>query len=225
VAAFKDLCIDAVDDEAMTQFWGEVLGLTIEERGRDRFLTGPTPQHTVWINRVPEPVSVKQRVHLDVVGPSDEWLAGLGATPRARFPGWSVWTDPEGGELCLFVRPHVSRGYRLYELGVDCGLDAEAIARWWGEVFGATVGRTGDPSDDEWYAWIKDVPGMPFDAIVFVPVPEPKTVKNRVHWDVTTNDVAALVAAGARVLREPDDEVRWTVLADPVGNEFCAFAS
>ena len=54
-------------------------------------------------------------------------------------------------------------------------------------------------------------------------MPEPKTVKNRVHLDVTTHDVVALVAAGAVVLREPDDEVRWHVLADPDGNEFCAF--
>jgi predicted enzyme related to lactoylglutathione lyase len=44
-----------------------------------------------------------------------------------------------------------------------------------------------------------------------------------VHWDVTTPDVAAVVAAGATVLRRPDGEVRWTVLADPEGNEFCAF--
>jgi hypothetical protein len=57
----------------------------------------------------------------------------------------------------------------------------------------------------------------------FVPVPEPKTVKNRVHWDVTAPDVDALVERGARVLRSPDDEINWTVLADPEGNEFCAF--
>ena len=58
---------------------------------------------------------------------------------------------------------------------------------------------------------------------MFVPVPEPKTVKNRIHWDVDTADVGQLVAAGATVLRERDDEIGWTVLADPEGNEFCAF--
>lgn len=60
---------------------------------------------------------------------------------------------------------------------------------------------------------------------VFTPVPEPKTVKNRVHWDVLLDDATVddLVAAGATVLRRPDDEIDWTVLADPEGNEFCAF--
>jgi hypothetical protein len=57
----------------------------------------------------------------------------------------------------------------------------------------------------------------------FVPVPEPKMVKNRIHWDVTVPAVAPLVEAGAVVLREPDDDIGWHVLADPEGNEFCAF--
>jgi hypothetical protein len=39
-----------------------------------------------------------------------------------------------------------------------------------------------------------------------------------------TPDVGALAAVGASVLRVPDDEISWTVLADPDGNEFCAFA-
>ena len=34
----------------------------------------------------------------------------------------------------------------------------------------------------------------------------------------------ALVSAGARVLRAPDDDIEWWVLTDPEGNEFCAFA-
>ena len=55
-------------------------------------------------------------------------------------------------------------------------------------------------------------------------MPEPKTVKNRIHWDVT-GDAEALIAAGASVLRRPDDEIAWTVLADPEGNEFCVFIS
>ena len=55
--------------------------------------------------------------------------------------------------------------------------------------------------------------------------PEPKTVKNRIHWDVETDDVELLVERGATVLRAADDELSWTVLADPEGNEFCAFTS
>jgi hypothetical protein len=60
---------------------------------------------------------------------------------------------------------------------------------------------------------------------VFQRVPEPKTVKNRVHWDVTLVDttIDGLVAAGATLLRPKDDEIHWWVMADPEGNEFCAF--
>jgi hypothetical protein len=67
------------------------------------------------------------------------------------------------------------------------------------------------------------LPEAPFEWLVFVPVPEAKTVKNRIHIDVTTADVRLLVDAGARLLRAQDDEIRWNVLADPDGNEFCAF--
>ena len=50
-------------------------------------------------------------------------------------------------------------------------------------------------------------------------------MKNRWHWDLVCDDVDALVARGARVLRAPDDEIDWTTLADPEGNEFDAFGS
>jgi hypothetical protein len=56
-------------------------------------------------------------------------------------------------------------------------------------------------------------------------VPEPKAVKNRVHWDLVCDDVDALVAKGATLLRGPDDDIDWHVLADPEGNEFCVFPS
>ena len=52
-------------------------------------------------------------------------------------------------------------------------------------------------------------------------MPEPKTVKNRVHWDVFGH-VEDFEAAGARVLWT---QPRWTTMADPEGNEFCVFPS
>lgn len=56
--------------------------------------------------------------------------------------------------------------------------------------------------------------------LVFRPQLRPKTVKNRVHLDLYVRDVGLLVGLGARVLAEHDG---WTTLADPEGNEFCAF--
>lgn len=56
----------------------------------------------------------------------------------------------------------------------------------------------------------------------FTSVPEPKTAKNRVHWDVI-GSTEELIARGATLLRRRDEEIRWDVLADPEGNEFCVF--
>jgi Glyoxalase-like domain len=58
--------------------------------------------------------------------------------------------------------------------------------------------------------------------MVFQSVPEPKTVKNRIHWDVW-GETATFLATGATLLRGRDDEIGWDVLADPEGNEFCVF--
>ena len=70
-------------------------------------------------------------------------------------------------------------------------------------------------------------------GLVFVPVPEGKTVKNRLHIDLaphTSDDRAAeidrLLAMGAtRVDVGQSAEVTWDVLADPEGNEFCVLSS
>jgi hypothetical protein len=56
-----------------------------------------------------------------------------------------------------------------------------------------------------------------------VPVPETKTVKNRMHLDVF-GDTQEFLDLGATLVRAKDDEIEWDLLADPEGNEFCVFA-
>ena len=77
-----------------------------------------------------------------------------------------------------------------------------------------------DPEDDPSVLVEPVTGGGP--RLWFTRVPEPKTVKNRVHLDLFAADVAAeaerLVGLGARVLGEVED---WLVLADPEGGEFC----
>ena len=221
LATFKDLCLDAVDPGVLGAFWAAALDLELHtQESGDTYLTGPTKEHTIWVNRVPEPKTVKHRMHLDVnVGSVDE-LTALGATVLdAESFRWTLMADPEGGEFCAFVREgEISQ--RLYEIGIDTADSAEAahrIAAWWAEVLGARL------VDDRGYSYVDRVPGAPYDSLDFAPVPEPKTVKNRIHLDVTTADVDDLVAAGATILRAKDDEIGWTVMADPDGNEFCAF--
>ncbi|HET7328982.1 MAG TPA: VOC family protein [Nocardioidaceae bacterium] len=221
LARFKDLCIDAVDPPRLGEFWGTMLGLQyVEHDDGSVHLQGPTDQHTIWINAVPERKTVKNRVHLDVHAESISDFEAFGATVIDHASGypWVVMGDPEGGEFCAFIRDE-RYDYRLYEVVVD-SVDAEGTARWWADMLGAYALL----DQQHRSAWIEGVPGMPFDCMVFVPVPEPKTVKNRVHWDVHTDDVDALVDAGATVLRpKGEDGLGWHVLADPEGNEFCAF--
>jgi hypothetical protein len=69
--------------------------------------------------------------------------------------------------------------------------------------------------------------------MVFVPVPEGKTVKNRLHLDFAPHtsqdrdaEIARLEALGARRVNVGQPEgPGWTVLADPEGNEFCVLSS
>jgi len=67
--------------------------------------------------------------------------------------------------------------------------------------------------------------------LVFVPVPEPKTVQSRVHLDlaITSAEHQAALARrlqdlGARPADIGQRDVPWVVLADPEGNEFCVLS-
>ena len=197
---FKDLCLDTCAPDVVGPYWRDLLGWRAERQaGGDWVVTGTRPGETLWVNTVPEPKTVKARVHLDV------------RVADREGPGWEVRQDPDGLEWCAFA-PREGTG--PFELCVDAA-DARAAAAWWGDRTGTTPQNDGRP----WW-WLEGVPGFPFAYWVFNPVPEPKTVKNRMHWDVT-GDVEGLVAAGARVL---DVLPSWTVLADPESNEFCVFS-
>jgi len=75
----------------------------------------------------------------------------------------------------------------LMEIVVDTS-DAVRITTWWADVLG-----TERKDHEHGYSYLEPVPEAPFESLVFVPVPEPKTVKNRIHIDVTTPDVQLLV--------------------------------
>jgi hypothetical protein len=215
--SFKDLCIDATDPEVLARFWAAALGLRAESTGGDFRLVGEAPEHTLWVNKVPEPRSVKQRVHIDVHVAAVSDLIKLGAIIVDEAQPWTVLADPEGGELCAFVRdPDALPDYRIYEVVVDAA-DPVTIASWWADRYNADVCH----DQDRGFSWIDEVSGMPW-PMVFQSVPEPKTVKNRIHWDVW-GETATFLAAGATLLRSHDDEIGWDVLADPEGNEFCVF--
>ena len=62
--------------------------------------------------------------------------------------------------------------------------------------------------------------------LLFLRVPDDKTVKNRLHLDLRPGDQAVevkrLEALGARRADVgQSDDVSWVVMTDPAGNEFC----
>jgi predicted enzyme related to lactoylglutathione lyase len=104
----------------------------------------------------------------------------------------------------------------LAAITFDCA-DAHTLASFWSAVLDRPIAD--DPSPASAY-----LQGAPMWG--FIRVPEPKTAKNRMHVDLVSSDreaeVERIVALGA--MRAADVEeggFRWTVLADPEGNEFC----
>lgn len=115
---------------------------------------------------------------------------------------------------------------------VDCR-NAYRLSKFWEQVLG--------------YADIPDDPNLPGHEecmiedresghrILFIEVPEEKTVKNRLHFDLRPRtgtreeEVARLLGIGARQVADHRDihgpGTGWVILADPEGNEFCILRS
>jgi len=115
---------------------------------------------------------------------------------------------------------------RLRDLCFDC-TDPHRVAQFWAAVLGYTVlPPTPEEPPDQSIALRPPEGGL---RIWYNKVPELKVVKNRVHIDINLPDGAELERLqrlGARVLgeiRNTDGSLRWTIMADPEGNEFCAF--
>jgi len=118
---------------------------------------------------------------------------------------WAVEPQAEG-----FIRSMIEKGFAT---------DAETKTH-----NGKLVWRTG--------AAIRPVEELdakaPTRRLLFQTVPEEKTVKNRVHWDVRIGSRdkdevrAELEARGAKFLwTASQGPHEWHTMADPEGNEFC----
>lgn len=118
---------------------------------------------------------------------------------------------------------------RFTELAVDCHQPHE-LAAFWCAVLGYAVIDMQDDSVEiaGWHLTVESVrAGVTAPTVIFIRVPELKTVKNRLHIDVSPIDrgqdeeVERLLALGARRVDIGQGEQSWVVLADPEGNEFC----
>ena len=126
---------------------------------------------------------------------------------------------------------------RLTEVIIDCH-DLEVEAKFWAAVLDyervaggdgwICIGPSGpfgpNPTDADWRAAAQP------PNISFVLVPEEKSLKNRVHLDVTPIDgnqaqeVDRLTGLGARTVDIGQGAQSWVVMADPEGNEFCVMS-
>jgi hypothetical protein len=130
-----------------------------------------------------------------------------------------------------------------FQITIDC-TDANVMSRFWS----AALGYVEEPPPAGYLSWedflrangIPTPPPGSISAIVdpesigprilFLRVPEPKTVKNRVHLDIRTGradddktaKIKELVRHGATEIRRVDEHGGWwMVMSDPEGNEFC----
>jgi predicted enzyme related to lactoylglutathione lyase len=232
------LVLDANDPPKLARFWAAALGWDIEEEDGE---IGVCPAGYEYPDPVAlavlfEPVSEtktgKNRVHLDLATESAEHqsalvarLRSLGAQPADVGQGdapWAVLADPEGNEFCVLEpRPVYRDTGPVAAVVVDCA-DPAALAGFWELASGWARVRPNDglvtfrsPQGVGPYLELEQVPGA-------------KTVKNRMHLDVAPDkdeDLAAAVKqlqeAGAVPADIGQGDVRWAVLADPEGGEFC----
>jgi predicted enzyme related to lactoylglutathione lyase len=109
---------------------------------------------------------------------------------------------------------------RISHVMIDA-IDPESVARFW-----AALLRTEIQSrfDDGRFVFL--AAGEHGPAVGIQRVPEAKVAKNRVHIDVEVDDLEQTTRwvrqhGGSRVADHQAAGIRWRIMADPEGNEFC----
>lgn len=114
--------LDCADPVALADFWQAAIGFEVRTGDGNPYVTlsGSTlrrPLNHLTLQKVPEPKTAKNRLHLDLfagdVGAEVRRLLALGATELSREPVGSsdddvllaILADPEGHELCVIARP------------------------------------------------------------------------------------------------------------------------
>ncbi|GII52439.1 hypothetical protein Pth03_08280 [Planotetraspora thailandica] len=126
MARIKDVVVDCRHPASVARFWAAALDCYAVapydeaelERLRNLGVDDPEDDPTVLVEAGPgvtprfffvliaEPKTVKNRLHLDLdcddLDAETERLVALGASVQAVHDGWTVLTDPEGNEFCLW---------------------------------------------------------------------------------------------------------------------------
>jgi hypothetical protein len=137
------------------------------------------------------------------------------ADPHLLAAFWAEAMDYKVEDHSPFIEGLLAQGVITEDILVD-------VKGRWGFKTAAAIRNPDDPFDPD-----SDIgKGM---RVLFQVVPEPKTVKNRVHLDLRVgidkidSEVERLEALGGKRLtdRLKDQTAEWIVMADPEGNEFC----
>jgi predicted enzyme related to lactoylglutathione lyase len=231
--------IKARDDSALGRFWADALGWGVSSEGPG--VTNVEPEGFVYpdpvavcvdVVAVPDPETVRYRVHLDLATTSAahqaelvERLKAMGAAPADVGQGdvpWAVLSDPEGNVFCVLEPRSVYQDTGPIAAVVVSCADPRALARFWGEAMDWTLH---DVTDD--FARLRSAAGVgPYLELLRTPGVD--NGWNRVHLDLRpypgddqAAEVARLRALGAADADVGQGDVPWTCLADPEGNDFC----
>ena len=112
---------------------------------------------------------------------------------------------------------------RVHYMTFDCA-DALKLARFWSGLTGWHVFYDEDPE-----VLVSETLPPTGPCLLFIPVPEGKTAKNRLHLDLMPTDctrdeqVERALGLGATIIGDhrKEDGTGWVTMADPEGNEFC----
>jgi predicted enzyme related to lactoylglutathione lyase len=111
------LTFDCADPVRVATFWAAALGYELDEDSDETgaYIKDPSARTVgMFFQRVPEPKTAKNRMHLDVrptgsMAQEVERLQGLGATVRDFIDEdgsfWTQMRDPEGNEFCVLRGP------------------------------------------------------------------------------------------------------------------------
>ncbi|MFG2314651.1 VOC family protein [Streptomyces tendae] len=233
--------LKARNDSTLGRFWAQALGWSLSSEGPG--VTNLEPAGFDWpdpsavcvdLVRVPDPETVRYRVHLELATNSAAHhaelvgrLEELGATRADAGEAGvgapsTVMADPEGNMFSVLEPRDLYRDTGpIAAVVVDCA-DPREAARFWGGAIGWTVhGLTDDR------ALLRSAKGVgPY--LEFRRTSDDDVVWNRIHLDVMPDpvedqarEVARLEGLGATRADVGQGDVSWVVMADPAGHQFC----
>jgi predicted enzyme related to lactoylglutathione lyase len=235
-----NIVIATADLRLLAEFWSQLLGWPIALDLPDE-IDVRAPESQGWpldliFDPVAEPRTVQNRIHLDLTSSSladqaaiVERAKDLGAKPvdiGQKDVPWVVLADPEGNEFCVLEPREEYRENGALAAVVAEAADPVALAGFWAEAMGWQVSK--QVNTDQGVFIGLAAPNGRGPRLEFLPELRPKTVQNRLHLDIAPEagddqaaEVARMRALGARSIDIGQQDVRWEVMADPQGNEFC----